>query len=129
MVFEGGLAETRRREQWFRLRTNDFGAAAGKLIEERLITETRDGELIALSPGIQTDRVVNRLVTAGFAVFEIAHEEETLEDFYLSLMNDERTRGRTHGERPMDVASPAAGSSPAPGGSRRTYDAPGGNKT
>ena len=54
-----------------------------ELREAQLITDERDGKLIALSPGVGTDQVVRLLVERGMPVYEIAPVEETLEDFYL----------------------------------------------
>jgi ABC-2 type transport system ATP-binding protein len=88
MVFEGPLAATKQREAWIRLRTGDFGLAAKELSQAKLITQERDGKLIALSKGVGTDQVVRLLVERGMPVYEIAPVEETLEDFYLSLMNE-----------------------------------------
>ena len=42
------------------------------------------------SPGVGTDQVVQLLVERGMSVYEIASEEQTLEDFYLGLMNGTR---------------------------------------
>ncbi len=86
-MFEGSLAATKQREAWIRLKTGDFGLAAKELREAKLITQEREGKLIALSPGAGTDQVVRLLVERGMPVYEIAPVEETLEDFYLSLMN------------------------------------------
>jgi ABC-2 type transport system ATP-binding protein len=95
LVFEGPLAETRRDSQWVRLKTNDFALALQTLRRENLITADRDGQFIALSPGIGTDQVVRTLVRENMPVYEIAPEEETLEAFYLSLMNGQRSKGDT----------------------------------
>ena len=89
MVFEGTLAATKQRA-WIRLKAGDFGLAAKQLREARLIIEERDGHLIALGPGVGTDQVVRLLVERGMAVYEIAPVEDTLEDFYLSLMNGQK---------------------------------------
>jgi len=94
MVFEGSLSETRRRGQWVRLKVRDFGAAVGLLREAGLITDSRDGEMIALEKRVGTDRLVRLLVERGMPVYEIAREEETLEGFYLRLMNGERENPR-----------------------------------
>ena len=56
----------------------------------QLITQDRDGRLVALSPGVGTDQVVRLLVERGIAVYEVAPLEQTLEDFYLLLMNGQR---------------------------------------
>jgi ABC-2 type transport system ATP-binding protein len=90
MVFEGTLAATKQREEWVRLKTGDFAGAVKGLREAQLISEERDGQFIALKPGIGTDEVVKLLVERGMPVYEIAREQETLESFYLSLMNDQR---------------------------------------
>jgi len=86
MVFEGTLAETKRREQWVRIKVGDFAAAVAELRKAEMITEQKDGELIALAPKVATDQVVRLLVEKGISVFEIAPAEETLETFYLRLM-------------------------------------------
>jgi ABC-2 type transport system ATP-binding protein len=89
MVFEGSLAATKQ-GAWRRLKADDFGSAVKQLKEAQLITQERDGHLIALGPGIGTDQVVRLLVERGMAVYEIAPVEDTLEDFYLSLMNGQK---------------------------------------
>jgi ABC-2 type transport system ATP-binding protein len=86
MVFEGTLAETKRREQWVRIKVGDFAAAVAELRKAQLITEDKDGQLIALAPKVATDQTVRLLVEKGISVFEIAPAEETLETFYLRLM-------------------------------------------
>jgi ABC-2 type transport system ATP-binding protein len=90
MVFEGSLAATKQREAWIRLKTGDFGLAVKALRAAQLITQERDGHLIALSEGARTDQVVRLLVERGMPVYEIAPMEATLEDFYLSLMNGQK---------------------------------------
>jgi ABC-2 type transport system ATP-binding protein len=89
MVFEGSLAATKQ-GAWIRLKAGDFASAVKQLKEAQLITQERDGHLIALGPGIGTDQVVRLLVERGMAVYEIAPVEDTLEDFYLSLMNGQK---------------------------------------
>jgi ABC-2 type transport system ATP-binding protein len=86
MVFEGTLAETKRHEQWVRIKVGDFAAAVAELRKAGLITGDKDGQLIALAPKVATDQVVRLLVEKGISVFEIASAEETLETFYLRLM-------------------------------------------
>ena len=85
-VFEGTLEEAMSRPNWVRLRVGDFAVAVKSLRAEQLITDHRDGCLVTLAGGIGTDRVVRRLVEQGMPVFEVALEEKTLEDFYLTLM-------------------------------------------
>jgi ABC-2 type transport system ATP-binding protein len=89
MVFEGTLAATKQ-GAWTRLKTGDFPLAVKQLREAQLITQERDGHLVALGPGVGTDQVVRLLVERGMPVYEIAPVEDTLEDFYLSLMNGQK---------------------------------------
>jgi ABC-2 type transport system ATP-binding protein len=85
-VFEGTLAETRGMGCWVRLRTGNFAESSAILREEGLIERERDEKFIWPVAGVGTDRIVERLVARKQAVFEIAPEKETLEDFYLALM-------------------------------------------
>ena len=95
MVFEGTLAAAKRSQPWVRLKVKDFSVATRELRAARLIVEERDGQYVALAPSIGTDQIVRLLVERQVPVYEIAHEEETLENFYLSLMNDHHQRKRT----------------------------------
>jgi ABC-2 type transport system ATP-binding protein len=90
MVFEGTLASARQREQWIRLKVADFSLALKTLRHAQLITDERDGQFIALREDIGTDRIVRLLVEQGMPVYEIAREQETLETFYLGLMNEQK---------------------------------------
>ncbi len=90
MVFEGPLAATRRIENWARLKVADFAVAARELREANLIRDTRDGQRIALTDGVGTDQIVRALVQRGMPVYEIALEAESLEQFYLRLMEEAR---------------------------------------
>jgi len=90
MVFEGTLAATKQHEQWVRLKVGDFAKALNQLREARLVQAERDGKFIALQPGVGTDQVVKLLVERGMAVYEITCEEQSLEAFYLGLMNGTR---------------------------------------
>jgi ABC-2 type transport system ATP-binding protein len=89
-VFEGSMAETRRRERWLRLRTSDFERAVGALRTAGLITSLRERSMVVMADGVQSDAVVRFLVQNDFAVYEVAPAEETLEGFYLTLMEDQR---------------------------------------
>ena len=89
-VFEGSLAETRRQADRVRLNVGDFALATKALRDAGLIAEQRDGQFVTLAQGIGTDQVVRLLVERGIPVYEIAREEETLEQFYLGLMNNGR---------------------------------------
>ncbi len=93
-VFEGSLADTKRSNQWVRLRVNDFPLAAKVLTAAGMISGQRDGERIELVISTETDAVVRKLVEQGIAVYEIAREAETLESFYLSLMSETKATGR-----------------------------------
>src|SRR3989475_2867083 len=86
-VFEGTLAQTKQREQLVRLKVGDFAGASKELRDAKLISEERDGQFVILAQGIGTDQIVRRLVERGMPVYEIARQEETLESFYLSLVN------------------------------------------
>ena len=87
-VFEGTLAQATRKQNWFRLRVGDFDKAITKLQSANLISEARDGRLIALAQGAGSHQIVRVLVESGMPVYEIAPQEETLEDFYLELMKE-----------------------------------------
>ena len=87
-VFDGTLAETKRRERWVRLKVEDFAAAVRDLRAANLIQDHRDSGLVALVDGIGTDTIVRHLVQVDMPVYEITKAEETLEQFYLSLMNN-----------------------------------------
>jgi ABC-2 type transport system ATP-binding protein len=86
IVFEGTLADTRQAGGWVRLRTGNFAQAAAILREAGLIVRDRENKFILPTDGIGTHQIVECLVAQKQAVFEIAPEEETLENFYLSLM-------------------------------------------
>lgn len=118
-VFEGSLADTRQQENWVRLRVADFEKAWVCLQKAGLVTDRRNGKpdqselgtkhrvightnyfpaqsngsatgLILLAQNVDTDRVVRELVKSDVSIYEIARHEETLEDFYLSLMGQQR---------------------------------------
>jgi len=105
-VFEGSLAEIKQREKLVRLVVKDFNQVAAGLRQAGKIVDHRNGRHITLADGVGTDAVVNFLVGQGIAVYEIAHEEETLEDFYLSLMKDSRHTGTgSPGKEPLTPAN------------------------
>ena len=89
-VFEGEISEAKQSKKWVRLRAGNFGDAVKVLRETKMIVEDRDGQFITVAEGIETDQIVKRLVERGMPLFEIAQVEQTLEDFYLSLMKGER---------------------------------------
>jgi ABC-2 type transport system ATP-binding protein len=87
-VFEGAVADAKLPKTWVRLRTSDFAGAVKGLFQAGLIAEDREGKLIRPSNGVGTDQIVRHLVEQGMPVFEIAPQEQTLEGFYLSLMQN-----------------------------------------
>ena len=91
-VFEGTVAEATADEARVRLETSDFARAAIRLLEAGLISRSEVGRIIYLSPQIGTDAVAEFLVNAGFPVFAILREEQTLEEFYLSLVRSEKSK-------------------------------------
>lgn len=99
-VFEGTLAEAKQTKQWVRLKVGDFAKATASLQAEGLISDTRNGALVALAAGVGTDALVRRLVALGMPVFEVAQEAETLESFYLNLMQDSRVEQSKAGKTP-----------------------------
>lgn len=85
-VFEGQVDEIKAGQLRVDLKTPDF-AAANKLLRERgLITEAIDGQLVTPCDGITTAEINRVLVTAGIVVEGIWPHEQTLEDFYLTLV-------------------------------------------
>jgi ABC-type uncharacterized transport system ATPase subunit len=85
-VFDGPLSSIGQSKNWVKLRVDDFVETVKVLTREKLIVEHRDGNLISLADHTQTDRVVRCLVQNNISVFEISPQEQTLEHFYLSLM-------------------------------------------
>jgi ABC-2 type transport system ATP-binding protein len=88
-VFEGTLAGIKKSHRWVRLRTLDFNAAGELLRQAGLVTSIRDGQWVSLAEGTGTEHVVAFLVERKFPVYEIAWQEQNLEDFYLGLMRPE----------------------------------------
>jgi len=89
-VFEGTLEQARRRGEWVRLDVSNFAAASDELKQAQLIVDVRDGCHVSLAPQRATHEIVSHLVSRGYQVREICREEQTLESFYLSLMNEQR---------------------------------------
>lgn len=85
-IFDGTVLEATRKQNWVRLRAGDFDSAVAQLRAANLVRENRDGVLISLADGVGPDEVVRFLVERKMSVFEIAPQDETLEDFYLALM-------------------------------------------
>jgi len=85
-VFEGQVTEVKAARSKVVLKTPDFAAATALLRERGLISGATDGRVIVLYDGTSTADVTRALVTAGMAVEGIWQHEQTLEDFYLSLV-------------------------------------------
>ena len=68
------------------LKTNDFAAAEKILRAQNLITATAENKFITLTAGRSTAEVAQVLVSAGLAVEGIWQHEQTVEDFYMSLI-------------------------------------------
>ena len=100
MVFEGSLSSIRARSPRVRLRVGDFEVASKQLRQLGLIESSTESQSIALVDGVQTDRVVRELVNMGMPVYEVALEQETLEQFYLSLMSEHRAEAVAGGREP-----------------------------
>jgi len=87
-VFEGLVADVKAVRGRVVLRTPDFAAATTLLMERGIITGSMDGRFIALAERRTTTEVTQALVTAGCAVEGIWQQEQTLEDFYLTLVKN-----------------------------------------
>lgn len=87
-VFEGGLEEVQRGQDWVFLQTDAFDLVVTRLTAEGLVVGSRDGRRIALASGVPVSDVVCRLVELGHPVHGIGRETLTLEEFYLSLMKE-----------------------------------------
>jgi ABC-2 type transport system ATP-binding protein len=85
-VFEGALTDVKQDKSWIRLRVGNFKQAVAELRATRMISGTRDGELIELADGVGSDQVVQKLVELGMPVFEVTPLQQSLEEFYLTLM-------------------------------------------
>jgi hypothetical protein len=84
----------------------DFAAVAIRLRQAGMITDDRNGRHVTLADGIATDKIVKYLVEQGIAVYEVAHEEETLEDVYLSLMTETKNEQESEIRNPKPERSP-----------------------
>jgi ABC-2 type transport system ATP-binding protein len=85
-VFEGNVAEIKAATGRVMLRTPNFEAAAKLLRERRLIVFATEGRYVKLAEGRTTADVAHALVSAGIAVDGIWQQEQTVEDFYMSLV-------------------------------------------
>jgi ABC-2 type transport system ATP-binding protein len=85
-VFEGSVAEVKSAQGKVALRTPDFANAARLLLERGLISATAEDRYLTLADGHTTGEIAQTLVGAGMAVEGIWQHEQTVEDFYLSLV-------------------------------------------
>lgn len=86
-VFDGPVGETKSKRRLVRLRVGDFDTAVKALRAEGLIAGAGASDSIELSDGIDTPEVVKRLIELGIPVFEVTPAKQTLEEFYLELMD------------------------------------------
>ena len=93
-VFEGSVAEVKAATGRVALKTSDFAAAARLLRERGLITATAADRFITLAAGRSTAEVTQTLVAAGLPVDGIWQHEQTVEDFYLALVNRQRDESK-----------------------------------
>ena len=91
-VFEGQVAEVKAAPGRVLLKTPDFAAATTLLRECGIITGSADGKFISLGEGRTIAEAAKVLVGANMAVEGIWQQEQTLEDFYLSLINRQRKK-------------------------------------
>jgi len=89
-VFEGTIADATRRPNRIRLLTDDFAAAARALTAAGLADAAEGPSHLTLRAGIRVADVARWLVENHHPIHELAAEEQTLEQFYLSLMNESR---------------------------------------
>ena len=85
-VFEGKVADVRAARGRVNLKTPDFATATALLRERGLITATAEERFITLADGHSTAEITQALVASGIAVEGIWQHEQTVEDFYLSLV-------------------------------------------
>lgn len=89
-VFEGRVADVKAAPGRVALKTSDFAAATLVLRERGLITAAAGNRFITLADGHSTGEIAQTLVAAGFSVDGLWQHEQTVEDFYLSLVNRQR---------------------------------------
>lgn len=87
-VFEGLVAEVKAASGRVRLKTPKFGAAVALLESCGLVVGASEERFIVLREGKTPAEVTAALVGAGFAVDGIWQQEQTLEDFYLTLVKN-----------------------------------------
>jgi len=85
-VFEVNVADVKAARGRVALKTNNFTAAAKLLRERGLIIAMAEERFITLADGHSTADVTQALVSAGIAVEGVWQHEQTVEDFYMSLI-------------------------------------------
>jgi ABC-2 type transport system ATP-binding protein len=85
-VFEGLMAEAKGEPGRFMLKTPDFARAVTLLQEQGIISRASDKATITLSKGLEASEAVKALVNANIPVEGIWPYQQTLEDFYMSLI-------------------------------------------
>jgi len=93
LVFHGTVAEATTHQGWVRLRTDDFDRAAAELEAAGLVAQHRNGDTVRLADGAHIADVVRHLVERGRPVHEVTPLEQTLEDFYLTVMGNGGAKG------------------------------------
>ena len=93
-VFEGQVADVKSARGRVLLKTPDFATATALLRERGIISGSMDGRFITLIEGRTTAEVAATLVSAGMAVEGVWQQEQTLEDFYLGLINRQREEAK-----------------------------------
>ncbi len=94
MVFEGNVADVKAARGKVALKTTNFAGAAKLLRERGLITATAEEKFITLAESRSTAEITQALVAAGIAVEGIWQHEQTVEDFYLGLINRQREENK-----------------------------------
>jgi len=92
-VFEGNVADVRAGLGRVALKTSNFELASKYLIEQGLITDTAENRYISLAAGRNTADVIQAMVAARIPVEGIWQHEQTVEDFYLSLIKPPAAEG------------------------------------
>lgn len=87
-VFEGLVADVKSVRGRVLLKTPDFAGATRFLRERAIISGDAEERYISLTEGRGTAEVVAALAGAGFAVEGIWQQDQTLEDFYLTLVKN-----------------------------------------
>jgi ABC-2 type transport system ATP-binding protein len=93
-VFEGRVADVKSAAGRVALKTPDFARATKLLQEQGLISATAEDRYITLVGGHTTAEVTQSLVSAGMPVEGIWQHEQTVEDFYLSLVKPPPVLGK-----------------------------------